>query len=61
MYMKGIKSYIITGILFVSIVGTLFHFAYEWSKNNILVNKKGGLTSTHVGLKLNNTKVFFFV
>ncbi len=37
MYMKRLKSYIIAGIIFVSILGTLFHFVYEWSGNNIIV------------------------
>lgn len=37
MYMKGLKSYIITGVILVSIFGTLFHFVYKWSGNNILV------------------------
>ena len=35
--MKGLKSYIITGIIFVSVIGTLLHFAYEWSENNVIV------------------------
>lgn len=30
-------STILFGILFVSIVGTLLHFTYEWSGNNIIV------------------------
>lgn len=33
--MKNLKSYLILGIIFVSILGTLFHFAYKWSGNNI--------------------------
>ncbi len=27
----------VAGIIFVSVLGTLFHFAYEWSGNNIVV------------------------
>lgn len=37
MFMKGIKKYLIAGAIFVSVVGTLFHFVYEWSGNNIIV------------------------
>ncbi len=33
--MKNLKSCIITGIIFVSVLGTLLHFAYEWSGNNV--------------------------
>lgn len=36
-YMKGIKSYIIAGIIFVSVLGTLFHFAYNLSGNNWII------------------------
>lgn len=32
--MKGLKSYIVSGILFVSVLGTLLHFLYGWSGNN---------------------------
>ena len=32
--MKGIKSYMITGIIFVSVLGTLLHFAYAFTDNN---------------------------
>ena len=35
--MKGLKSYIIVGALLVSVLGTLFHFAYSWSGDNFLV------------------------
>lgn len=35
--MKGIKSYIIAGIIFVSVLGTLLHFAYDLSGNNFIV------------------------
>ena len=35
--MKTLKKYCILGFLFVSLVGTLSHFVYEWSGNNFLV------------------------
>ncbi len=35
--MKGIKSYLIIGIIFVSVAGTLLHFAYDWSGENAIV------------------------
>lgn len=35
--MKTLKIYIITGILFVLITGTLAHFVYEWSGSNFLL------------------------
>ncbi|MBS6195983.1 MAG: hypothetical protein KH828_10445 [Clostridiales bacterium] len=35
--MKPLKNYFITGFLFVSILGTLSHFFYDWSGNNPIV------------------------
>ena len=35
--MKNLKTYTITGIILVSLLGTLLHFAYEWSGNNFLL------------------------
>ncbi len=35
--MKGIKPYIIAGIILVSALGTFLHFAYDLSGNNFLV------------------------
>lgn len=35
--MKRLKSYLINGIFFTIIFGTLFHFLFEWSNNNIIV------------------------
>lgn len=35
--MKHLKQYTIIGILFVSIMGSLAHFLYDWSKNNDIV------------------------
>ena len=54
--MKGIKSYIITGIIFVSILGTLFHFVYEWSGNNVLI----GLFAPINESIWEHTKLLFF-
>lgn len=54
--MKGIKSYIITGIIFVSILGTLFHFVYEWSDNNVLI---GLFTPINESI-WEHTKLLFF-
>lgn len=54
--MKGIKSYIITGIIFVSILGTLFHFVYAWSDNNVLI---GLFTPINESI-WEHTKLIFF-
>ncbi len=35
--MKGLRFYIVVGIIFVSILGTLLHFAYSLSGNNIFI------------------------
>lgn len=35
--MKGIKAYTILGIIFVSVLGTLLHFAYNLSGNNFFI------------------------
>ncbi len=35
--MNKLKRYTIAGILFVTILGTLAHFFYEWSNNNVIV------------------------
>lgn len=35
--LNQLKSYTITGILFVLILGTLSHFFYEWSNHNFIV------------------------
>lgn len=37
MVMKGLKFYLTQGVVFVSVLGTLLHFAYNWSGNNLLV------------------------
>ncbi len=54
--MKNIKIYIIFGILFVSVTGTLFHFLYEWSGNNVIV----GLFSPINESIWEHTKLLFF-
>jgi len=54
--MKGIKTYILAGIIFVSVVGTLLHFAYQWSGNNILV---GLFTPINESI-WEHTKLLFF-
>lgn len=35
--MNKLKRYTIIGIIFVLITGTISHFVYEWSGNNVLV------------------------
>lgn len=54
--MKGIKTYLLTGIIFVSIVGTVLHFAYQWSGNNVLV---GLFTPVNESI-WEHTKLLFF-
>lgn len=56
MYMKGLKSYILAGIIFVSFFGTLFHFVYEWSGNNFFV---GLFTPINESI-WEHTKLIFF-
>ena len=36
-FMNTLKRYIIAGIVFVSVLGTLAHFFYQWSGENIFV------------------------
>ncbi len=54
--MKGLKSYIIRGIIFTSILGTLFHFVYKWSGGNFFV----GLFSPINESIWEHTKLIFF-
>lgn len=54
--MKGLKSYMIAGIIFVSILGTLFHFVYNWSGNNVFV----GLFTPINESVWEHTKLLFF-
>lgn len=35
--MNRLKTYTIIGIIFVTILGTLSHFFYEWSNNNTII------------------------
>lgn len=56
MFMKGLKSYIIKGIIFISVLGTLLHFAYEWSGNNFFV---GLFTPVNESI-WEHTKLLFF-
>ncbi len=35
--MKGLKTYIISGVIFVSLLGTLLHFAYNFTGKNAIV------------------------
>ncbi len=54
--MKGIKKYLIAGAIFVSVVGTIFHFVYEWSGNNVIV----GLFAPVNESVWEHTKLIFF-
>ena len=54
--MKSIKFYMLTGTIFVSVLGTLFHFVYEWSGNNVLV---GLFTPINESI-WEHTKLLFF-
>lgn len=54
--MKGLKSYIIKGIIFVSILGTLFHFVYKWSGENFFI---GLFTPINESI-WEHTKLIFF-
>ena len=56
MFVKGIKPYIITGILFVWFLGTLFHFVYEWSGKNTII---GLFTPVNESI-WEHTKLLFF-
>jgi hypothetical protein len=54
--MKSLKSCIFVGIIFVSILGTLLHFAYSRSGNNIFV----GLFTPINESVWEHTKLLFF-
>ena len=56
MYVKGLKSYIIIGVIFVSVLGTLCHFVYNWSGNNVFV---GLFTPINESI-WEHTKLLFF-
>ena len=54
--MKNLKLYMITGIVFVSVLGTLLHFAYNFSGNNIAI---GLFTPVNESI-WEHTKLIFF-
>ncbi len=54
--MKGIKKYLIAGAIFVSILGTVLHFVYKWSGNNLVV----GLFTPVNESTWEHTKLMFF-
>ncbi len=60
----NLTLFLIIGILFVSILGTLNHFVYKWSKNNIFLQ---GFVATnesvfeHLKLAFFPTIIFFLV
>ncbi len=56
MFMKSLKSYLVWGVIFVSVLGTLFHFVYEWSGNNFFI----GLFTPIDESIWEHTKLIFF-
>ena len=56
MFVKDIKKYILPGIIFVSLIGTLFHFVYGWSGNNVII---GLFTPVNESI-WEHTKLIFF-
>lgn len=54
--MKTLKAYIISGVLFVSVLGTILHFVYELSGNNFLI---GLFTPVNESI-WEHTKLIFF-
>lgn len=54
--MKGLKSYIVFGILFVSVSGTLLHFLYAWSGNNVIAGAVAPINES----VWEHTKLLFF-
>ena len=54
--MRSLKSYILTGIILVSALGTFLHFAYDLSDNNFLV---GLFTPINESI-WEHTKLIFF-
>ena len=54
--MKGLKSNIIAGIIFVSALGTLFQFLYKWSGSSFFI---GFFTSVNESV-WEHTKLLFF-
>lgn len=56
MIMKDLKSHMLTGIIFVSVLGTLLHFAYDASGQNVIV---GMFTPVNESI-WEHTKLLFF-
>lgn len=54
--MKNLKPYMIVGFVFVSVIGTLFHFVYQWSENNLIL----GLIAPVNESIWEHTKLIFF-
>lgn len=54
--MKNLKSYMTYGIVFVAVLGTLFHFLYELSGNNFII---GLFTPVNESI-WEHTKLIFF-
>ncbi len=54
--MKTLKLYMLAGVIFVSVLGTLLHFAYKWSGNNIFI---GLFTPVNESI-WEHTKLIFF-
>ena len=53
---REINLYLLGGFVFTSLVGTLFHFAYEWSGNNIIVAAVSAVNESTA----EHLKIFFF-
>lgn len=56
MFMKSLKAYLVWGVIFVYVLGTLFHFVYEWSGNNFFI----GLFAPIDESVWEHTKLIFF-
>ena len=58
---KKLLFFIITGILFTSVIGTLLHFTYEWSQENYFVGLFSPVNeSTWEHMKLLFFPMFFY-
>ena len=53
---REINLYLLGGFVFTALVGTLFHFAYEWSGNNIIVAAVSAVNESTA----EHLKIFFF-
>jgi hypothetical protein len=54
--MKQLRGHVIAGIIFISLLGTLLHFTYQWSGDSPLV---GFFSATNESI-WEHTKLFFF-